>query len=338
MEKIKVLSLCDGISCGYMALKKLGIEFEYHAVEIDKFPRAISDDNFKDIIRWENDVNNISRADILKNGPYDLTMFGSPCQSVSVAGNNKGLDGKSGLLLKCLEVLKMCHEANPGISFLIENVKMKKEFLNQFNELIGSTPVLINSSLISAQKRERYYWTNFPITQPENRNIAISQILEDGQLFGWSKSTRYKMESGKISSLKKESVGSYVEQRLTADMANTLTTGDGCGNQSTCNYVVQINQSREAGGRQPFMQNRIYHPNGKSISLTACFASRLKIGTDELHYRKLTVRECARLQTIPDNIKFDSVSNNQAFRGIGNGWTVDVIAHILKHLSISVMQ
>ncbi len=321
--KLKILSLCDGMSGGFMAFKKLGVEFEYHAVEIDPYPRSLSEDNFwPDITRWENDVNNITKESIEEHGPYDWVIFGSPCQSVSVSGNGEGLDGKSGLLIQCNKILKWALEFNPDAKFLIENVKMKSGFLNQFNEIIGSLPTLLNSASVSAQKRERYYWTNFKVTTPKDRKIFLESLLEEGSFsdrkkshcldanffkgsnltqyfdksrrqiaFGWSKSTRYKDMNGKMSPTKKDGFFSYVEQRFTSDgKSNTLTSGEGCAHQSTATVVFR----------------------------------------DEVTWRNLTVRECARLQTISDDFSFDSVSKKEAYKAIGNGWTVDIIEHILR--------
>jgi DNA (cytosine-5)-methyltransferase 3A len=239
MKKLKVLSLCDGISCGLLALDRLCVGCEYHAVEIDKYARRISEANFEfRITRWQNDVTLVTEKDIVTNGPYDLIVFGSPCQSVSIAGNGKGLDGKSGLLMDCMKILEWCRKHNPELKFLIENVKMKKDFLLQFNELIGVEPILINSSLLSAQKRERYYWCNWKVEQPKDRGILFNDILQTkGEGAAWSKSTRYKDENGKIISTKKGSVESYVEDRTTFGKSNTLTTGDGCGSQSSKNIV-----------------------------------------------------------------------------------------------------
>ena len=124
---MKVLSLCDGMSCGLLAFKQLGITPEYWAVEIDKFARSLSDSNLKDIIRPCHDVNEIGAKQMLLDWPeFDWVIFGSPCQSVSVAGKGEGLDGTSGLLLKCMEILALAKYRNPNVKFLIENVKMKK--------------------------------------------------------------------------------------------------------------------------------------------------------------------------------------------------------------------
>ena len=275
MARLKILSLCDGVGGGYMALKSLGVDFQYYAVEIDKHPRKIIDSMVNDIIRPVDDVKLLTREMLKALGPFDWVIFGSPCQSVSVASNGDGLDGKSGLLLDCLRVLKICQEYNPNLKFLIENVKMKNAFKEQFNELIGVEPVLINSALVSAQKRERYYWCNFPVSQPKDRGIVIPELV------AWSRSTRYPKDKP-----------SYVEMRETKNgKSNTLTTGMYCASFSSKTF------SECHGGRAP-----------------------------------LSVYQCLYLQTIPINYTsgFFQVSKSQAYKAIGNGWTIEVIKHIFS--------
>jgi DNA-cytosine methyltransferase len=323
VKKLRVLSLCNGLGGGILAFKDLNIDVEYHSVEIDPHARKLFESNFPEAISWENDVTKITKADIEFHGPFDWIMFGSPCQTLSVSGNGTGLMGKSGLLFNCMQVLEWCREFNPEIKYLIENVKMKKEFLHQFDMVVGNDErILINSSLVSAQKRERHYWSNFKVDQPEDRKIFIKDILEDGhEAFAWSKSTRYILPDGRKSSSKKGSVRSVIEQRLSLQKANTLTTGIGCSNQSTCNYVVSIKSE----------PNKMYFSGGENPSLASSFASKLNVSTDKINYRRLTVRECARLQTIPEDYDFSVVSSNQAYKAIGNSWTVASISHILKY-------
>lgn len=394
---MRVLSLCDGMSCGLLAFKNLGIEPEYWAVEINKFARTLSDSNFKDVKRPCNDVNEIGARQMLLEWPaFDWVIFGSPCQSVSVAGKGEGLDGTSGLLLKCMEILALAKYRNPNVKFLIENVKMKKDFKAQFDQIIGGESVLINSALVSAQNRERYYWTDFPVSQPQDRGLVLADILEDAALFSerekiycidanyskgvfaenylkrgirqivfkYSESNRYKREDGSTTQKASEATIRTVERRLIpSDKALTLTTGDGCGSgmkainlvglprgfnrgysrpveeskapsisksswEQNNKLVIQVNPDKSCGGKQPKMQDRVYSPLGKSVAMTS-FAGRTNVG-DELFYRKLTVRECARLQTIPEWYSFDAVSKTQAYKAIGNGWTVEVIAHIIS--------
>jgi len=301
---IKALSLCDGISCGLMALDALGIECEYHAVEIDKYPRQISDHNFGDRIKriWH-DVTAITKHELKMGGPYDLVIMGPECQKWSVAG--KG-GGDEIFLRECLKILRWAQEDNPKLKFLIENVKMKKELLGLFTALVGVRPILVNSKNFSAQKRQRYYWCNFYVehkigTGKDANNLleawadkrmwvpfvnnlthGCSPYLENGEqrLYGYSSSGRGVKG---------------VERRLTNDgKALTLTTSEGCGGSRSKNLVLR----NEKGA---------------------------------YFYRGLTVRECARLQGIPDSFDFPT-SKTQSYKAIGNGWQIDTIKFILEQM------
>jgi len=338
--KLKILSLCDGIAVGLLSFIELDplLDIEYHAVEIDSYARKVADDNFPEIIRWENDVEWVTKGDIEKNGPFDWVIFGSPCQSFSVAGNGKGLDGKSGLLINCLEILKWCQEFNPKLKFLIENVKMKKEFLDQFNALVGRKGFLINSALVSAQKRERYYWTPFELSLPEDRGIFLESVIEkdiNSNLFFEPKNLDRITES-KIITDPKTSPQFVDRQKDFCLDANYWkgTTLRQYLEKSRRQVVFAYSSSQ----RETCIEHRS-NLGGKSNTLTTgsgC-SGGLKSSTlvgdivkDKLLFRKLTVRECARLQTIPDWFSFKSVSNSQAYKAIGNGWNTETIKHILK--------
>lgn len=359
---LRVLSLCDGLSGGLLAFKSLEIPVKYFAVEIDKFARTLADSNLPEIRRPFNDVYQVTEEWVKENGPFDWVIFGSPCQSVSVAGKGEGLNGSSGLLIECLKILRWAQKYNPSCHYLIENVKMKKSFKQQFDDLIGGGSVLINSALVSAQNRERYYWTDFPVGQPSDRGLVIADILEDAAFFSereksycitanyshgvsaehylkrgvrqivfkYSESNRYKREDGSTTRKASEAATREVERRLIpSDKSLTITTGDGCGSGvKAINLVIQVNPDKSCGGKQPSFQDRIYSPEGKSVAMTS-FAGRTNVG-DELVYRKLTVRECARLQTIPEWYSFSAVSKTQAYKAIGNGWTIEAIAHIIS--------
>ena len=169
---MNVLSLFDGMSCGQIALKKLGIKVDkYFASEIEEPSMKITMKNFPDTIQL-GDVTKVSCRDLPK---IDLLIGGSPCQSFSNAGNGTGFDGKSGLFYEYVRLLK---ETNPKY-FMLENVKMKKEWQNIITEVLGVEPILINSNLVSAQNRQRLYWTNIPQNGlPEDKQIYIEDILE----------------------------------------------------------------------------------------------------------------------------------------------------------------
>lgn len=353
---MKALSLCDGLSGAKLALKQLGIECEVHAVEIDEYARKLADYNSK-LIRWENDVTKITREQIKENGPYDIVFFGSPCTSVSIAGKQEGLDGESKLLIDCIKILRWCQEDNPKLLYLIENVKMKKKFLDQFDEIIGHSGVLINAALVSAQGRERYYWTHLEefIQQPKDRGILFKDILQfPGQPLAWSKSTRYEDENGKITSDSTKGTP-FFEQRFRTDgKANTATTGDGCGAQSSKNFVIdsvsddefvyltqkEMDYMAAIGSKGKPRWDSHYHNDcekDKSRTVTANYKRGVPYNVlidSTRRPRKLTVRECARLQTIPEDFDFSIVSRTQAYKCIGNGWCIEVIVEILKQFEI----
>ena len=595
---MNILSLFDGMSCGRLALDRLGIKVDkYYASEIDKYAIQVSSANYPDIIQI-GDVCDVKGEDY---PDIDLVMAGSPCQGFSFAGNQLAFDDpRSALFFEFVRILK---EVKPKY-FLLENVKMKKEFLDVISEQVGVEPILINSALVSAQNRLRYYWTNIPgVEQPEDRGIVLRDILETepDEKYDISeakvdrvlnakrgKGYFYNEDSEKIGTViagyhKEPTDGSYIEQHkpvkhternrrhlkmpdekslcMTATMykgagnngmtlvpmkpikvgmaveevkvrkhevdleklqqllreakanvkktnkqiaeetdlpitkvehwfrtdssfaipsddiwfklkevldikddsfdaqimefiyrdgvyestqrvyseegksptitasnkeqlievralteqrteeskrirkehrqrtgkdwsprggkemvpredgkMNTLTTSltkshileierlpdgvkggalrgrqvsdddswtqqletrdDDKSNALTTvqkdSVVVstkpnQINPSKKASGKQPYMQDRVFHEEGKSHALTASFADRTNVGTsvDDLHWRKLTPLECERLQTVPDNYT-NHVSNTQRYKMLGNGWTIEVIAHILK--------
>ena len=170
---MNVLSLFDGMSCGRLALDRLGIKVDkYYASEIDKYAIQVASANYPDTIQI-GDVCDVKGEDYPN---IDLILGGSPCQGFSFAGKQLAFDDpRSALFFEFVRVLK---EVNPKY-FLLENVKMKKEFLDIISDQVGVEPILINSSLLSAQNRQRYYWTNIPgVEQPEDRGLVLKDILE----------------------------------------------------------------------------------------------------------------------------------------------------------------
>ena len=155
---IKVLSLFDGISAGRLALERAGIQVSsYYKAEIDKFANKVSethymyDLNFGDVTKW--------REWDLDWSTIDLLIGGFPCQAFSFAGNQKGFeDSRGALFFSYLEILNHIKSFNPNIKFLAENVKMKKEYLDIISSYLGVEPLFINSAVVSAQNRQRFYW------------------------------------------------------------------------------------------------------------------------------------------------------------------------------------
>lgn len=175
---MKVLSLFDGISCGRVALGRAGISVEeYYASEIDKYAIKIAQANYPDTIQL-GDINNWRTWDI-NWADIDLIIGGSPCQSFSTAGRGEGFAGKSGLVTCFVDIVTYAKERNPNVKFLLENVKMRKEYAEAISNLLGVTPVLINSNLFSAQNRQRLYWFNWAKPgAPTPSKAVIADILE----------------------------------------------------------------------------------------------------------------------------------------------------------------
>ena len=172
---MNVLSLFDGMSCGQLALKRANIPYKkYFASEIDKYAIQITQKNFPDTVQL-GDVNNWMNWNLPK---IDLLLGGSPCQGFSVAGYGLNFsDPRSQLFFRYVD----CLQWYKPTWFLLENVKMKKEWQEVISNLLGVQPIEIDSALVSAQSRKRLYWTNIPnITQPEDKGILLKDIIEDG--------------------------------------------------------------------------------------------------------------------------------------------------------------
>ena len=184
---MKVLSLFDGMSCTQLALKNLGVNVEtYYSSEIDKYAIQITQKNFPDTIQL-GDIKDIKGEDLPE---IDLIVAGSPCQGFSFAGKQLAFDDPRSALF--FEFIRLLKEVKPKY-FLLENVRMKKEHMEVINQQIsevypevgsgtlfgGVEPILINSAKLSAQNRQRYYWTNIPnIEQPDDLGIVLRDVLE----------------------------------------------------------------------------------------------------------------------------------------------------------------
>ena len=299
---MNVLSLFDGMSCGQIALNRLGIGINnYYAAEIDKYAIEITQKNYPDTIQL-GDVTKWQDWDIDWSS-IDLVSGGFPCQAWSIAGKQQGDRDPRGMLFwTMLDIIKKVRESNPDSYFLMENVKMKKEF----EEYITSHTVaalgrvekhLINSSLVSAQSRQRYYWTNIPnIVQPENKG----KVLEDILISKYSILEDFRVERTPNPELLRK----------------------------TPNYW-QFDRSGKGYSSQ---QDRVRRTDVPSNTLSAGHSSIPQIWVNCPHtFRKLTPIECERLQTVPDGYT-EGVSNSQRYKMLGNGWTVDVIKHIYKFM------
>jgi site-specific DNA-cytosine methylase len=301
-QGLKVLSLFDGISCWMIALDRLWIKVDtYYASEIDKYSMQISNKNHPNIIQvW--DVTKLDTKDLWK---IDLLIWWSPCQSFSIAGHQEWFSGKSWLFYEYVRILK---EIKPKY-FLLENVKMKKEYQNIISQELWVEPIEINSSLVSAQSRKRLYWTNIPwIQQPQEKLIFLKDILEEDV------DAKYFMTIEQFKNLWFESL-----QRLYFEKAPTLST-------------------MQWWHRQPKILCNLYN---QRIMIEKCwtlwtgmwFTNKQWYQVIEWKHkiRKLTPLECERLQTLTDWYT-EWVSDSQRYKMIGNWRTVDIIAHIFKYI------
>ena len=325
---MKILSLFDGISCAKVALENSKhIVERYYASEIDKYAIQISEKNFKDVIHI-GDVKMVAHKDApihYKLNDIDLLIGGSPCQDLSISKKNrKGLDGeRSGLFWEYVRILK---EVKPKY-FILENVaSMSKESKRIITETLGVEPIMINASLVSAQNRKRFFWTNIPnITLPEDRKIYLKDILETGIKGEFEFNACSFRGRNIVDGKRKDMLGAKTEQRLEigGDKANTITS-------VYKDSMVRIGKIGNGGQGE-----RIYSVQGKSVALSALGGGRgAKTGlyeTENEIIRKLTPIECERLQGLSDNYTA-GVSNSQRYKMLGNAFNTEVIGHILTFI------
>lgn len=323
-----VLSLFDGMSCGMLALKRAGIQVDsYFASEIDKYAVQVSKKNWSDIIHI-GDVTQVKYKDGVLHtqfGSYetkiDMVIGGSPCQSFSVAGDGSGFDGKSGLFFEYLRILR---EVNPKY-FLLENVVMKKQWEEVINNDLGVKPIMINSALVSAQNRKRLYWTNIGgITKPQDKGVLLKDVLDCDVVYlkqlarGYNKGCIDKeVDKSPCVSISSWEHNNLFKMLNTHQSNKTLTSDDK-------SYTLTASYSGAVAWNSVERKQRSMVVLGYSDKESANTYKGLE-------YRKLTPIECERLQTLPDDYT-SGVSNTQRYKMIGNGWTVDVVAHIFSFI------
>jgi len=283
---MNVLSLFDGVSCGQVALNRLGIQYDnYFSSEIDKFAIKVTQHHFPKTIQ----LGDVQQIDSKTLPPIDLLMGGSPCQGFSYAGKNLNFEDPRSKLF--FEFVRLLRELKPRF-FLLENVKMKQEYIDIISDELGVKPVPMNSSLVSGQTRLRLYWTNIPFNIPINKHIHYHDILDDlnyrniGSVRG-----RYVNESGqRLPAGSKTLQVMEVVNKLKTNCITTVQKNNVLTNKPVGNYVL---------------------PNRKS-------------------YRYLTIAEMCRLQNLPDDYFNGVISKSQSVKCIGNGWTIDIITSILR--------
>jgi len=330
MQPITVLSLFDGMSCWRLALERAWIPVaSYYASEIDRYAIQVSKKNYPDIhqigdvskceYRYMNgskkhqwyyllgEPNSDPLCTNMRRTDIDILIGGSPCQWFSSAG--KGLNFEDPRSKLFFEFVRILNEAKPRY-FLLENVKMKKEWQNIISEhLFGIQPVEIDSALVSAQRRKRLYrvgkrnedwsYSQAIVSQPTDKGILLKDIIDHG-IVDQDKSYCIDANYAKGGNLK-----SYAKGRR----------------QLVFNPIYQLPRGNNIGEIK----------EGKSPTLSSnCWQYNNFVDCGKW-YRKLTPIECERLQTLPDDYTA-GVSNSQRYKMLGNGWTVDVIAHIFRQM------
>jgi len=326
---IVVISLFDGLSGGRIALERIPHlnVLRYYSSEIDKYAIHIADKNYPQDTPYRlGDVKDIDGYSLLLKirkefrGAKILLIGGSPCQGFSMAGKLKGASTKSGQDVVTLkqyldlkergfefegqsylfwEYVRIMRELKPDY-FMLENVRVTKKWLPMFNKAMGVEPTRINSSLVSAQNRVRYYWYNFEnIPQPEDKGILLKDILD------------YSVKD---------------IQRRPCELRDF-------NKNSICHHIANATDIK---GNESI--KRVYSISGKSPTVTTCQGGHREpkvlcspLDGNNAKYRKLTPLECERLQTLPDNYT-KGVSNTQRYKMIGNGWTIDIVTHILSYI------
>jgi DNA (cytosine-5)-methyltransferase 3A len=358
---VVVVSLFDGLSGGRLAtdrVEHLNV-LRYYSSEVDKYAIQVADKNYPQDTPYRlGDVTKIDFEELLKEIHEEfgnvkiLLLGGSPCQGFSMAGKLKGsstacgidvveydqymtlksqdfeFNGQSYLFWEYIRAIKILQ---PDY-FVLENVRVTKKWLPMFNEAMGVEPTRINSSLVSAQNRDRYYWHNFgEIPQPEDKKIVALDILQgkvDDSFYLTHKAIDYmsRLRNGKQRWEYHKNPLDGKLACLTANMYKGVPYG--VLRLPTCHKIADLDMK----GNESI--KRVYDEHGKVPSLTTMQGGHRQpkvFDYEKESSRKLTPLECERGQTLPDGYT-DVVSNSQRYKMIGNGWTIDVVAHILSYI------
>jgi site-specific DNA-cytosine methylase len=295
MKPLTVYSMFDGISCGRIALERAGLPVkQYFTSEIDKYASAISRCNWN-----STELGDVTKVNFNELPPLDIIFCGAPCQDLSFSGKGKGLfkGDRSKLFFYFIECLRIARLKNPDVLFIVEQVKMKKEYQDTMTKLLGVEPVLINSKDFSAQSRQRLYWTNIDVLPYDKKGLFYKDIKETNVADNF-----------------------YYSPKMLAWI--------------------------DRHGKRKNKKLRIQSDNDKVQMIEAshfkgCSSQRFFGIEDVKGLRYITPLECERAQTVPDNYtahgaevggQYKKISNTQRYKALGNGWTVDVITHLLKGL------
>ena len=373
------LELFSGGSVARQSVKELGLPVtKWYSSEINKYAIQIANDNHDDLIHLGSVESVLDK--LVSHKDIDVIFCGSPCQGFSVAGKQLNFEHEqSKLFFTFLDIYKAIYTANPNVKLLFENVKMKKEWeqiiLSKLQEINPKLKLhIIDSALVSAQRRVRMYITDIEFDIPEDRGIILKDIIECGCVdrnksycldANYWKGGNLKMYFEK--SRRQLVFGDGCHQVGVADLKGydiikrvysihgkcpTLTTMQGghrepkilCNSASITGRRLDSNGVRKDDDTSlPIVQTLEVSDSGKSRCLSTLTKDTVvsplpkgrypdAYGEHKLHWRKLTVKECCRLQTLPDDY-CKSVSNSQGYKMLGNGWNNETIKCILKGLT-----
>lgn len=342
-NEINVVSLFNGMGTLRQAMDNLGIKVnKYYSSEIKPYAIKLQQHHFPDVIQV-GDIRNWREWDI-DWSTIDFIGSGSPCQDLSSAGKRKGINGsKSSLFFIFIEILNHCRSLNPNVLFLQENVgSANKLDIGIMSREMGLYPVRINSNLVTAQNRDRYYWTNIrtkqtifdivtDIPQPEDRNIMFKDILTSGfvertkacallerteQSFGYKDRESKKAQDYLIRREKFNINLIYEENNELRIKTNTKQGYDVITENDCIDLTFPKSKTRRARvvkSKSPCLmesQNNLYSYRDGIV-------------------RTVNKTEMCRLQGFPDNY-CDILSTKQAGSLLGDGWTLPIIEHILS--------
>lgn len=299
---MNVLSLFDGISCGQLALKSAGVPIDnYFASEIDKNAVKVTQYHFPDTVQL-GDVTTVCFDDLPK---IDLICGGNPCQSFSFSGKQVNFNDPRGqLFFQYVRLLKECESR----FFLLENVRMKKQYQDVISEQLGVEPILVNSNTVSAQSRNRLYWTNIPFKPYQTESPYFVKDILDKVYNGGRDPSQEEVDRDLKRLLAKSKYRDTFQWKY----------------DTTDRILVQ-----RPDGLKIQRIGRVAMPRHKSCIIGCTDQPYIWDGRE---IRKVTPKEAERLQTLPDYYTAILGKDNPRYKAIGNGWTVNVIAKIFEGL------
>ena len=345
---MNILNVFEGMGVGKLALNETNINVNnYFSSEIDKYASGVSKFLHYDSIQL-GDIRQWQKWNLPQ---IDLLMGGSPCQGFSFAGKQKGMstnckieiitleqyrqlkgegfefNGQSYLFWEYVDILTTLKPKY----FLLENVVMAKKWQNIITQVLGVEPIMINSSLVSAQNRRRLYWCNWHVEQPEDCGILLKDIIES-QFNGAIIKNRDELQERNDKSMcidanyhkGADNHGQRTQVVIhPCELRDNIPTGE-------CHHVAN---ATDINGHDSI--KRVYADSGKSPTINTCTGGNreVKLFTSNISYRKLTPIECERLQTVHDdstrwgiiNNQYVEISNSQRYKMLGNGWNKDTI-------------